>query len=67
MDSEEKEVVLLREEKAEEIVVDSEEKEAVLLQEENLQLDLQIELQDVLKVLEILQDQEDQEEVNVFR
>ena len=67
VDLEEKEVVLLQEEKAEEMVEDLEEKEVVLLQEENLLLDLQIELRDVQKALEILQDQEDLEEVNVFR
>jgi hypothetical protein len=40
-------------------------KEAVLLQEEKA--DFQTERQDVLKVQEMLQDQKDQEEVNIFR
>ena len=73
-----KEVVLLQEEKVVEKVVSvaievqllkekvaSEAKEAVLLLKEKA--DFQIERQDVLKVLEILQDQEDQEEANDFR
>ena len=53
--------VRLQEEKVEEIV-DLEVREVVLLQEEKA--DFLTELQDVLKVLEIHQDQEDQEEVN---
>jgi hypothetical protein len=53
------EVQLLKEKVA------SEAKEAVLLLKEKA--DFQIERQDVLKVLEILQDQEDQEEANDFR
>lgn len=73
-----KEVVLLQEEKVVEKAVSvaievqllkekvaSEAKEAVLLLKEKA--DFQIERQDVLKVLEILQDQEDQEEANDFR
>src|SRR5574343_454360 len=55
------EAVRLQEEKVEEIV-DLEVREVVLLQEEKA--DFLTELQDVLKVLEIHQDQEDQEEVN---
>ena len=73
-----KEVVLLQEEKVVEKVVSvaievqhlkekvaSEAKEAVQHQEEKA--DFQTEHQDVLKALEILQDQEDQEEANDFR
>jgi hypothetical protein len=62
-DLEEKEAVLLQEEKAEE-TVDSEAIEVRLLEEK---ADFLTELQDVLKVLEIHQDQEDQEEANDFR
>jgi hypothetical protein len=40
-------------------------KEVVLHQEEKA--DFQIERLDVLKVLEMLQDQKDREEVNIFR
>lgn len=60
--------VRLQEEKAEEMVVSEVKetmKEAVRLQEEKA--DFLTELQDVLKVLEIHQDQEDQEEANDFR
>ena len=60
--------VRLLEEKAEEMeVLEVKEvmKEAVRLQEEKA--DFLTELQDVLKVLEIHQDQEDQEEANDFR
>lgn len=60
--------VQLQEEKAEEMVVSEVKetmKEAVRLQEEKA--DFLTELQDVLKVLEIHQDQEDQEEANDFR
>jgi hypothetical protein len=77
-----KEVVLLQEEKVVEMAVSvaieaqllkekvvSEVKEAVkevvLHQEEKA--DFQIERLDVLKVLEMLQDQKDREEVNIFR
>jgi hypothetical protein len=73
-----KEVVLLQVEKVVEMAVSVaievqllkekvalEAKEAVLLQEEKA--DFQIERRDVLKVLEMLQDQKDQEEVNIFR
>lgn len=73
-----KEVVLLQEEKVVEMAVSVaievqllkekvalEAKEAVLLQEEKA--DFQTERQDVLKVQEMLQDQKDQEEVNIFR
>ena len=54
----------LQEEKAEEMEV-LEAKEAVQLLKEKA--DFQTEHQDVLKALEILQDQEDQEEANDFR
>ena len=60
--------VQLQEEKAEEMVVSEVKevmKEAVRLQEEKA--DFLTELQDVLKALEIHQDQEDQEEANDFR
>ena len=72
-----KEAVRLQEEKVEETEVSEaievhqekkvvlEEKEVVLLQEEKV--DFLIELRDVLKALEILLDQEDQEEANDFR
>lgn len=59
--------VRLQEEKAEEMVVSEAKeavKEAVRLQEEKA--DFLTELQDVLKALEIHQDQEDQEEANIF-
>jgi len=77
-DLEVKEADHLQEEKVEEKVVSEaievrlqeemevlEEKEAVRLQEEKA--DFLTELQDALKVLEIHQDQEDQEEANDFR